>query len=216
MPAELPPDLARLLHDLRGPLNSLTVHAELIKGQVAGDPLADQSARTLIEQLNRLSAMLADAFGVVALELGRLHPVDLGAVAAAARREVGASVAVDEAAWPTVTGDAALLTQALVHLLRNALESGDGSRPPQVSATTEGRQALLRVRDWGTGLRATDPRLVIRAWHSAKPGRRGLGLVTVERIARLHGGSLRFESPPGGGALVTLVLPTGKANTVGG
>jgi signal transduction histidine kinase len=209
MPPELPPDLARLLHDLRGPLNSLTVHAELLKGQVGADALADRSVRTIIDQLNRLSGMLADAFGVVSLELGRLQPVDLGAVVAAAGRELGATVAVDQTAWPTVTGDAALLSQAIVHLLRNALESGDGGRPPLVSAAAEGAQTLLRVRDWGAGLRATDPRIVIRAWHSPKPGRKGLGLVTVERIARLHGGTLRFESPPGGGALVTLVLLTG-------
>jgi signal transduction histidine kinase len=207
MSAELPPDLARLLHDLRGPLNSLTVHAELLKGQVGDDAVTDRSARIIVEQINRLSGMLADAFAVVALEVRRLRPVDLGAAVAAARREVGAPVAVDEGAWPTVTGDDALLTQAVVHLLRNAVESSDGSRAPVVSAATENGQALLRVRDWGAGLRATDPRILIRAWHSPKPGHRGLGLVTVERIARLHGGTLRFESPPGGGALVTLVLP---------
>jgi signal transduction histidine kinase len=41
---------------------------------------------------------------------------------------------------------------------------------------------------------------------STKPGHRGVGLVTVERIVRLHGGELRFESP-GEGTVVTLALP---------
>jgi signal transduction histidine kinase len=50
---------------------------------------------------------------------------------------------------------------------------------------------------------------VIRPWHSTKPGHRGLGLVTVERIARLHGGVLRLESPADG-ARVSLVLPAVK------
>jgi len=48
--------------------------------------------------------------------------------------------------------------------------------------------------------------VLIRLFHSSKPGHRGLGLVTADRIARLHEGSLEFESPPDG-ALVTLVLP---------
>jgi C4-dicarboxylate-specific signal transduction histidine kinase len=65
---------------------------------------------------------------------------------------------------------------------------------------------LLRVRDWGPGLRTSDPKLVIRPWHSSKPGHRGLGLVTVERVARLHRGALRFATLSDG-ALVTLALP---------
>jgi signal transduction histidine kinase len=208
MPGELPADLARLLHDLRGPLNSLTVHAQLIKGHVAEDATADRSARILIEQLGRLSSMLTEAFAVAALELGPVRPVELGTVVEAARGQVGAAVTVAEPPWPTVTGDAALLSQAIANLLRNAIESSDGRRAPQISAAVEGGQTLVRVRDWGSGLRATDPKVVIRAWHSTKPGRPGLGLVTTERIVRLHGGTLRFESPADGGTLVTLVLPT--------
>jgi C4-dicarboxylate-specific signal transduction histidine kinase len=84
--------------------------------------------------------------------------------------------------------------------------SADGRRSPRVSAAVEGREVQVRVQDWGPGLRATDPKLVIRPWHSSKPGHRGLGLVTAERVARLHGGALRFATSPDG-ALVTLVLP---------
>jgi signal transduction histidine kinase len=64
----------------------------------------------------------------------------------------------------------------------------------------------LRVRNWGSRLPSTNPKVLIRLFHSSKPGHRGLGLVTADRIARLHQGSLEFESPPDG-VLVTLVLP---------
>jgi signal transduction histidine kinase len=205
----LPSDLARLLHDLRGPLNSLTMHAQLLARSIGADPTAEASARIVLDQLDRLAQMLADAFAVAALELGPVAEVDLGAVVAAACRDAGATVTLAEGTWPPVVGDAALLTAALGHLLRNAVEATDaaaGRRPPFVSAAVEGRETVVSVRDWGPGLRATDPKLVIRPWHSTKPGHRGLGLVTVERIARLHGGALRFQSP-GDGALVTLALP---------
>jgi signal transduction histidine kinase len=69
----------------------------------------------------------------------------------------------------------------------------------------EGDQVLVQVRDWGRGLRATDGKPPARLLQSTKPGHRGLGLVTVERIARLHGGTLRV-STPGDGTLVTLCL----------
>jgi C4-dicarboxylate-specific signal transduction histidine kinase len=121
---------------------------------------------------------------------------------------VGGPITVAAGGWPVVAGDAALLTLGLRHLLSNAVEAGggNGTQPPQVSAAVEGAETLLRVRDWGPGLRTTDPKLLIRPWHSSKPGHRGLGLVTVERVARLHGGALRFATLPDG-ALVTLALP---------
>lgn len=206
MPGPLPSDLARLLHDLRGSLNALGMHAEVLTRAAPPAGGVEDSARMVAEQLGRLSAMLTDAFAVVALELGRVAPVDLGTVAEAARAEVGAPVTIAEERWPTVTGDAALLTLAFTHLLRNAVEADSTTRPPSMRAVVEGGEARVEVRDWGRGLRATDPKIVIRPWHSSKPGHRGLGLVTVERVARLHGGAVRFIALPDG-TLVSLTLP---------
>jgi len=205
----LPSDLARLLHDLRGPLNSLTVHTQLLTRSIGDDAIAEASARAVLGELARLSAMLTDAFAVAALELGAVGQVDLGAVVEAARRDAEATVILAAETWPSVLGDAALLTAAVAHLLRNAVEATAAvprRRPPLVRATVEGAQTVVSVRDWGPGFPTTDPKLVIRPWHSTKPDHRGLGLVTVERIARLHGGTLRFDSP-GDGALVSLILP---------
>ena len=208
----LPPDLGRLLHDLRGPLNSLTMHAEVLKRTVRDDPLAEDSLRTVLEQLGRLAEMLPAAFAVASLERGDWGVVDLGAVAAAARGDAGGPVTLADGRWPTVRGDAELLTLALAHLFRNAVEAtaaAAGAPPPQVGASVDGEETRVTVRDWGPGLRTTDAKLLIRLLHSTKPGHRGLGLVTAERIARLHGGTLAFESP-GAGTLVTLSLPTAK------
>jgi signal transduction histidine kinase len=205
----LPPDLGRLLHDLRGPLNSLTMHVEVLKRTVRDDPIAEDSLRTVLEHLGRLGEMLPAAFAVASLELGSWGRVDLGAVAAAAREDVGGPVTLADADWPSVIGDATLLRLAVGHLVRNAVDAtaaAGSPRPPRISATLEDDEALLSVRDWGPGLRTTDAKLLIRLLHSTKPGHRGLGLVTVERIARLHRGSLRFAAP-GEGTLVTLALP---------
>ena len=65
---KLPPELARLLHDLRGPLNSAVMHLEVLKRTVADDPSSAESLRTVLQQLVRLSEMLPAAFAVAALE----------------------------------------------------------------------------------------------------------------------------------------------------
>lgn len=206
----LPPDLGRLLHDLRGPLNSLTMHAAVVGRAVGGDAAAEDSLRTLHEQLGRLADMLSAAFHVVALESATRGPVDLGAAAAAAREASGGTVRLAAGPWPSVPGDTALLTEALTQLFHNAVEASAApgcSRPPEAAATVDGDLTRVTVRDWGPGLRSTNPRLLIRLLHSTKPHHRGLGLVIVERVARLHDATLTFDSP-GDGTLVTLTLPS--------
>ena len=208
----LPPDLGRLLHDLRGPLNSLTMHAEVLKRTVGDDATAEESLRTVLQQLARLAEMLPAAFDVASLECGPWAPVDLGAVATTARQAAGGPVQLATGPWPSVVGDAGLLTEALVQLFRNAIEATaavGGAPPPEARAVLEDGAIRLTVRDWGPGLRTTNPKLLIRLLHSTKPGHRGLGLVTVERIVRLHGGDVTFHSP-GVGTQVTLTLPEAK------
>jgi signal transduction histidine kinase len=203
----LPADLGRLLHDLRGPLNSLAMHVEVVKRVVGDDPIAEDSLRTVLEQLGRLTEMLPAAFAVASLELRSWTPVDLGAVVTTAAQKAGGPVTIADGSWPSVMGDAELLTVAIAELLRNAVEATTvGASPPRVSATLEGAEVILEIRDSGPGVRTTDTRLLIRLLQSTKPGHRGLGLVTVERIARLHGGTLRFAAP-GEGTVVTLALP---------
>jgi len=121
---KLPDDLARLLHDVRGPLNSLTMHLEVLKRTVLGDAIAEDSLRTVHDQLARLTAMLPAAFAVVALEPTETARIDLRAVVDTALERAGGVVEVGAGPWPDVVGDAMLLTLAVVELLRNAVEAG--------------------------------------------------------------------------------------------
>jgi signal transduction histidine kinase len=68
-------------------------------------------------------------------------------------------------------------------------------------------QAALVVRDRGAGFRTTNTRALIRLTISPATGRPTVGLATVERIARLHRGTLEFRNPSEGGAEITLILP---------
>jgi signal transduction histidine kinase len=207
----LPEDLERVLHDLRGPLNALAMQAEVLKRAVS-DPAGADSVRSIQQEIERLADMLGMALEIVALEPGDSARVNLGAVVERAVAEARVKdVVIARQAWPDVVGDPALLARAAGHLVENAIEAtqtaGPGTPPPEVSATLEaGGMAALHVRDFGAGLRSTNPKVLIRLRASTKPGHRGVGLLTVERIARLHGGRLRFQAP-GVGARVTLLLP---------
>lgn len=202
----LPEDLDRLLHDLRGPLNAVQMHVEVLKRLARAEPAALASLETIGQEVTRLARMLPAAFEVVALEPGECLDHDLRALVEAALDEHDLhGITVAEGAWPRVHGDARLLRLAVAHLARNALAVG-GGRPPEMQARANGRAATLTVRDWGAGLRTTNPRALIRL--GLRPGDRPrVGLVIVERVARLHGGRLEFVSPVDGGAEVRLILP---------
>jgi len=197
-------DLDRILHDLRGPLNSVGMHLEVLKRAVAGDRDALASVATIQQELTRLAAMLPKAFSVIALEREEVKRVSLRTLVQRAIEEHGLSpVEVQEGAWPEVNADAELMVVAIAHLLRNAVtatrEAGRADRPPRVSAEADGRDAItLVVRDWGRGFKSANPKVLIRLG--------GVGLITVERVARLHGGRLQFTTP-GDGAEVRLTLP---------
>jgi len=207
----LPADLERLLHDLRGPLNSAVIHLEVVKRAGVDDPLAKQSLETLGQELARLARMLPAAFAVAALDRDESAALDLRALVERALAEHGfGGVTLTDAPWPAVRGDAALLTVAVTHLVRNAIEATEAAgrdRPrPRISAESSAQHVALVVRDWGAGLR--NPRVAIRLAGSQKPGRTGIGLVTVERVARLHGGTLALSTPPDGGVEARLTLPS--------
>src|SRR2546423_1592041 len=63
-------DLDRILHDLRGPLNSMVMHVEVLKRALADDPDALASVTAIQGELSRLTRMLPAAFDVLALERG--------------------------------------------------------------------------------------------------------------------------------------------------
>jgi two-component system osmolarity sensor histidine kinase EnvZ len=210
----LPRDLDRLLHDLRGPLNALTMHLEAVRRAGADDPAGLASLEATRQEVARLAQLLPAAFAVVALERGGVSRLNLGALVRTALEHHGvAAVAVADGPWPDVEGDPELLGLAVAHLTRNALAAtvavGAGRPPPRVSwrPAEPGRVALV-VRDWGSGLRTTNSRALIRLAISPATGGPTVGLLTVERVARLHGGALEFSAPPDGGVEAVLTLPT--------
>ena len=211
--SSLPAELDRLLHDLRGPLNSAVMHLEVLRRVAGLDPAAKPTLDTLHEQLQRLAAMLPAAFNVVALELGPTRVLDLRDLVVKAMGEAGTpAVVVAGEAWPRVRGDEHLLTIAVAHLLRNAAEATRAAQTPRPSprvsaAVTDDGQVALSVRDWGVGFKTTNVKVVVRLTSVANTLRpHGVGLLSTERIARLHGGTLRLHAP-GDGAEVILTLP---------
>ncbi|MGK5024977.1 sensor histidine kinase [Janthinobacterium sp. RB2R34] len=103
--------------------------------------------------------------------------------------------------------DAAQLQQALLNLLKNALESG--SRPEHIGLHISHAQGMLRieVRDRGPGMSGAVLENALVPFYSTKRSGTGLGLALAREIAEAHGGRISLSNRDGGGLAVVMVLP---------
>lgn len=105
--------------------------------------------------------------------------------------------------------DAELLEQALINLLKNAIEAvrGRDGAAVRFGARLEDNQLALVVEDNGPGLPDGDPETVFVPFFSTKQGGSGVGLTLARQIALAHGGRLEARPRADGGAVFRLLLP---------
>ena len=218
--------LAMLSHELRNPLAPVLNSVHVLR-QSPDDPSLVQFAGNMVErQVRHMARLIDDLLDVTRLTYGkvrlRTERVELGALADRAAESVRplmeerghefTLVPYHEPVW--LEADPVRLDQVLVNLLNNAAEYTDPGGHIRLILTREAPDALIQVRDDGTGI-APDllPRvfdLFAQADTSLDRGGGGLGigLTLVKRVVTLHGGSIRVDSEgPGRGSTFTVRLP---------
>jgi C4-dicarboxylate-specific signal transduction histidine kinase len=114
--------------------------------------------------------------------------------------------------WLTVEADADLLEQAVINLLKNAVDAVRGQPDAKVRLTCtleEDDQVALTVADNGPGLPLADPEGAFVPFFTTKAGGSGIGLTLARQIALGHGGRLEHRAATPRGAIFQLLLPQG-------
>jgi signal transduction histidine kinase len=222
--------MASVAHDLRTPLTALHGHLEALEqggspGDAASRPQRGLVLQAALAQSRKVGRLSQQLFELAALQSGdpvlqrERFALDEVVSDAVQKFEVGH-------ARPPVTldgespgrleldGDLQLIERALTNLIDNALRHAPQQQPVRVSLRREGMQAQIVVEDSGPGLPAElQDRLVKGVSLREPPIRRrsggigGLGLAIAQRVAMLHGGSLRPLPAPSGGTRLCLLLP---------
>lgn len=109
--------------------------------------------------------------------------------------------------------DPSQLEQVMINLLKNAAESGSAVDEIAVCVREsheagQGNGFTIEVADRGSGLTDNVLRDALLPFYSTKPTGTGLGLTLCREIVEAHGGRLSIANRPGGGALVSVWLPS--------
>ena len=181
------------------------------------DELGDMLAESL-EGMGRIRDIVHDLKGFSALDDEAPLPTELARVVETALQLAQAdlkhrvTLQVELAELPPVLGSAGRLSQVVLQLLLNALQSFDedhqGERRVEVIGRSEGGSVELQVRDNGRGMDAdTQSRIWDPFFTTHTRGALGLGLPICQDIIARHGGTLTVTSESGEGTTVTVRLP---------
>jgi two-component system, OmpR family, sensor histidine kinase KdpD len=224
--------LNSISHDLRTPLASITGALTTL----ADHPPADEAVRRELlqnakEQAERLNHLVGSLLDMNRLEAGtlrlRLAPGDVEDLIGAAIAQLGDAarertirVTVDPR-LPAVPMDFALVTQALVNVLDNALRYSPPDAPVDVVARLLGNEVQIRVEDRGPGVPPGDMTRIFdkfyRVQHDGTGAHgAGLGLAISHGIIEAHGGRIWAANRPDGGAVVAFALPVRPPETAYG
>ncbi|MEA4881883.1 MAG: HAMP domain-containing sensor histidine kinase [Synergistaceae bacterium] len=220
--------LANVSHELKTPLTSLRLFAEmLLAGKPRDEERRKEYLRTMVSETERLSRLVE---GVLAFsKKGRdappaMEPLDLGQLAQETLSQLepnllnaGFAVEFRKQDDLPVRGDAEALRQVLMNLLSNAEKYSTDRREISIGARREKGFALVEVADRGMGVDPENAENIFREFFrgedsltSPKSGT-GLGLSIARNIARHHEGDILYAPRPGGGSVFSLRLPLDKS-----
>lgn len=227
--------LGDISHELRSPLARLAMalalarrHAENGASSEEMTPALDRIAR----ETTRLNALIGQLLELTRLESGdasagetiQLEQLvrDVVADADFEAKNKGRSVEIVASTPCVVTGNHELLLSALENVVRNAIRHTAPTTTVEVRLEREENQAIVRVRDYGSGApedalpQLFQPFYRVEAARDRDSGGVGLGLAITERAIRSHGGTVRATNAPGGGLEIEMRLPCKASATARG
>jgi signal transduction histidine kinase len=224
--------LAGVAHEVKNPLNAMTIHLELLKQKLGSirEPIVvpapdggpgkvldlTKHVSIISSEIRRLDEVVAGFLKFARPEELKLQPIRLTHVLhdvvmtitpEAHRRRV----AVKEecpTTLPEINADQGMLMQAVLNLAINSLQAmPDGGTLRMGCRVTSRRRVELFVEDTGVGIDPEHLPRIFDLYFTTKEKGSGIGLSMVFRIVQLHDGEVEVQSTPGRGTKFRLMFP---------
>jgi signal transduction histidine kinase len=209
---------AQFAHEVGTPLNLISCHVELLRGDLGRDPKAAE-ARTLIisEQIERIERIVRRLLDRTRIEATELKPLDPGALLERVSIAIAPAISARDVSLnkefspnlPLIAGEADHLQQVFINLINNALDAMPDGGELRLSAAHRNQEVIFEVADTGQGMSAETRARIFDPLYTTKERERGtgLGLAIVSQVIAEHNAEIEVESEEGCGALFRLRFP---------
>ena len=213
---------AGVAHELGNPLNSLTIHLQLIDSQLKKFNAAHHSTAKLRDSLDicmsevrRLDGIIQNFLEAIRpkpLDLKELNPLTILEEVLRVQKEelknLGIRVEVTlKGKTPTIMADSNQLKQVFFNIVKNAMEAMREGGRLKIRTHSDDTFVYLHIADSGSGIPQEDLSHIFQPYFTTKPGGTGLGMMIVQRILRDHGAKIGIDSRTDVGTVVTLEFP---------
>jgi signal transduction histidine kinase len=212
---------AGVAHEVKNPLNAMTIHLELLKQKLASpEPAAAlRHADVIGSEIRRLDDVVQGFLKFVRPEDVTLAPVKTSTLIAGVLDAVGPEAERSKVSCETncqdpglaIEGDETLLRQAFLNLAQNAIQAmpRGGKLRITCAAGRDGR-VEVRVQDTGDGIPPEHLARIFDLYFTTKKRGSGIGLSLVFRTVQLHNGDIDVESTVGTGTTFVIRLPRAR------
>jgi signal transduction histidine kinase len=212
--------MAGLVHDINAPLTAAMTLAQMIQSDPAADGTSRERSGQIIVAAQRAQRLVRELLTMAKPRPPTFEALDLNAIVKQTMdlerpqcSVAGIKLVADfQADLPRATADPHRLGQVLMNLLANArqaMEAAEKGRSLTVRTGFRGPMVEIQVIDDGPGIPDNVKAKIFDWFFTTKPPGEGtgLGLAVSQEILQAHGGNLRLEDTPGGGATFVLEIP---------
>lgn len=225
--------MAGVAHEVKNPLNAMTIHLELLKQKLAAlrepitvparpdggpgrPPDLAKHVNIISDEIKRLDQVVVGFLKFARPDELKLQPVrlptlisEVTSMTAPEAERRGITIKTDcPATVPQINADPGMLQQALLNLAINACQAmPDGGTLRITCRSAARRRVEVDIEDTGVGIPPGDLGRIFDLYFTTKEKGSGIGLSMVFRIVQLHDGDIEVQSTPGRGTTFKLVFP---------
>ena len=211
---------AGIAHEIGNPLNSISIHLELLKKEAQSfvenkRKNVEKTLEVLSGETSRLDRIVRNFLKATRKPPLRFKNEDLNQILEDAVRFMAPELEKNKVktilklakTLPSFMLDRERLYQAFINLIKNAMEAMPKGGRLTIAVTHHGKLVSLSFKDEGSGIQEADLPHIFDAYYTTKDEGSGLGLMTVYNVVREHGGRIEASSKAGKGSVFTLHLP---------
>jgi two-component system phosphate regulon sensor histidine kinase PhoR len=224
--------VANVSHELKTPVTSIKGFVEtLLEGTVQDPEQTKRFLQIIAKHSDRLNAIIEDLLSLslleedsekrrLSFEKTNIRPALASAIELSKVKADQKNITVELSCDKELTAkiNSAIIEQALLNLIDNAIKYSRDNSKIQVSAEKKENEVLIKVSDQGCGIekehldRIFERFYVVDKGRSRKLGGTGLGLSIVKHIANVHGGYVKVQSTVNKGSTFEIHLPLNLPN----